>query len=1176
MRKKAFAGKQLLFALLFMSFSNFMNARSQTNKWMVAYTQTAVRQAPGEQARAIPSILSDARRTFDVDFIYESKILPAAKLVMDVDKFRTVEEFLDELLRPYSLKYKKVLAKAYVIYASNAELKKLLTIINRQNGIVPDELLNPSGVNTAAPIVITGRITEGKGTPLEGVSVTIKGSDRGTVTSKDGAFRLEVESENAVLIFSLIGYQSQEMPVGKRTNFQLALLSQSQSLSDVVVVGYGTQKKSVVTGAISSVKASDLENMPVNRVEESLEGRTSGVTIAANSGSPGSASTVTIRGITSINNSTPLYIVDGVPVDVGGIDFLNQSDIASIEVLKDAASAAIYGTRAAAGVILITTKKGKAGAMQVNYTGSLGTQAPSRKLSLLDAAQYAMLRNESSLAAGNGVIFSDPQALGKGTDWQSQIFNDHAGIQNHELSFSGGNDRSVYYTSFGYFDQQGTVTTPISYYKRYTIKMNIAHKIRSWLNFGNNLSYSYIKNQSIGNVNSPFGGPLSSAINLDPITPVVITDPAVLASNPYNSEPVVKDALGRPYGISNYVGQEITNPLAYAQTQQGYNWSHNIVGNVYTEIEPVKGLKFRSSLGAKLAFYGKETFTPLFYLNASTNNITNTSYYRENDQNLIWNWDNTLSYSRDFGLHHLTVLAGTSAQKNSASGANSTFIGLPVTNIGSASMNYNLAAADRVAGGFENQPYALSSIFGRITYDYAEKYLLTAILRRDGSSRFGSDNKYGSFPSVSVGWVPSKENFWPVGNAVNFLKIRAGYGINGNDQSLADFQYISTVSGGRNYAFGNDNIIVGYSPNAPANPGLKWEQTSQADVGLDANLYRYFRLTFDAYDKKTSGMLLQEQIPGYVGASGEPYGNVASLEDKGLELELGFTKKIGSVNLDLSGNASYVTNKITSLGVSNSFFTGATFQSSSYEINRIAVGQPFDAFYGFKTEGIFQNQAQINSYVGKSGQMIQPNAKPWDFKYADLDGDGQITSADRLFLGDPTPHWTFGFTTRAEWKGFYIALVAQGVMGNKIFQGYRRLDIETANYSTEALARWTGPGTSNDYPRLVDGDPNGNFSNPSAFYLHDGAYLRVKVLQLGYAIPRDITDRMHLQKILVYVSGNNLLTFTKYDGFDPEVGGNSGVASSINTGSGNANNYGVDNGVYPAARTLQVGLNVTF
>lgn len=1182
MRRPALTGKLLLFIIVIMGFSNWIDAKAQANLRLVSlkhiggWDQHLSDTNQNLQARDISSLLSEARKMFDVDFIYESRILPPVKVAMDIEKFKTVDEFLSELLSPYSLKYKKVLEKAYVIYSSKTELRRLLTIFNKQSSAVPDKKLHPPEPAEPAHLTITGKILEeNKGTPLEGVSVVIKGSQRGTVTANGGKFRLEVDDPHTILVFSVIGFQPREMEVGNRTDIEVTLASKSQSLNDVVIIGYGTQKKSAVTGAISSLKCSDLENMPVNRIEEALQGRTSGVMVTANSGAPGSPSTITIRGITSINNSNPLYIVDGVPIDVSGLDFLNQADIASIEVLKDAASAAIYGTRAAAGVILITTKKGKVGPMQISYSGVYGSQASTRRLSLLNATQYAALRNESSVAAGNGLIFPNGQALGKGTDWQNTIFNDDARIQNHLLSFSGGNERSTYYTSFGYFDQQGVVTTPISYYKRYTVKLNTAHKIKEWLNFGNNLAYAYIRSQSLGNTNSPFGGPLSSAINMDPVTPVVVTNPAVLARNPYNTEPVIRNAQGQPYGISNYVGQEITNPLAYTQTQQGYNWTHDIVGNVYAEIEPVKNVKYRSSIGAKLAFFGKESFTPLFYLNSSTSNLINTSYYRESDQSLIWNWDNTLSWSYSSGLHHLTALAGTSAQKNTGSGTNATYSGLPVSNLRSASLNYNILPSDRLAGGYENQPYAISSVFGRVTYDYDEKYLLTGILRRDGSSRFGGNNRYGNFPSVSAGWVPTKENFWPVGTHVDFLKIRGGYGVNGNDQSLPDFQFVSTVGGGRNYAFGNNDIIIGYSPNAPGNPALKWEQTSQADVGFDAAFYHVFRVSFDVYDKRTKGMLLQEQIPGYVGAAAEPYGNVASLRDKGLEWELGYTDKVGKVNLDFGMNASYVTNRITSLGMSNSFFTAATFQSSAYEISRIAVGQPLDVFYGFKPLGIFQSQSEVNSYSDKGGKPIQPNARAGDFKYADLNGDGQISSADRTYLGDPTPHWTFGFTARAEWKGFYIDLVAQGVAGNKIFQGYRRLDIQGANYMTKALGRWTGPGTSNDYPRLVDGDPNGNFSNPSSFYLESGAYVRVKVLQFGYSLPKRVTERLHLQKVLLYISGNNLLTFTKYDGMDPEVGGNSGVASAINTGSGSANNYGVDNGIYPAARTVQLGINVT-
>ncbi|MBS1566868.1 MAG: TonB-dependent receptor [Bacteroidetes bacterium] len=1018
-------------------------------------------------------------------------------------------------------------------------------------------------VNANIGIPVSGRVTDQTGAGLEGVSVQIKGTNKGTVTDKEGAFHLEVDNENNILVFSLVGYQPQESMVGKNPTMMLTLVAQTRGLEEVVVVGYGTQKKANVTGSISTVKSTDLEAMPVMRVEQSLQGRTSGLTIASASGAPGSSATVRIRGTTSINNSDPLYIVDGVPIDIGGIDYLNQSDIESIDVLKDAASAAIYGTRAASGVILITTKKGKAGSMRVGYNGYYGTQAPARKLEMLNAKQYATLRNESSMAAGNGIAYSNPDALGVGTDWQSAIFNNSARIQDHELSISGGNDKSTYYASFGFFNQEGIVATDISKYKRFTVRLNSTHKVKPWLNFGNNLGYSHIRSQGLGNTNSEFGGPLSSAINLDPLTPIVVTDPAVANAPPYSTYPklIERDANGNPYGISQLVGQEMTNPLAYIKTRLGnYGWSDNFVGNVYVEIEPVKGLKFRSSIGAKLAFYGSESFTPLFYLSPTVSNQAATVFYRENNKGLIWNWDNTVSYNRSIGDHNFTVLVGTGAQENSASGVNATYNGLQVSNFHDASMNYSLANTNRIAGGFENQPYTLASYFGRVIYDYAGKYLFTGIIRRDGSSKFGSNNKYGNFPSASLGWIASKEEFWPANNVVSFLKVRGSYGVVGNDLSLADFQYVSTVSGGRNYVVGNNSLEIGVSPNAPANPSLKWEQTSQTDIGLDAVLYKYFNLTVDFYQKKTSGMLRQVAIPAYVGATGQPYGNVASLEDKGFEVELGYNNKIGAVNLNVRANASYVKNTITNIGTAK-FLTAGTFQASAYEIGRTVVGQPIASFYGFKTLGIFQTQGEVNSYVGKNGQMIQPNAKPGDFKWADLDGNGSITADDRTFIGDPTPHWAYGFTATAAWKEFDIVAFGQGVAGNKIFQGLRRLDILKANYTTAALKRWTGPGTSNDFPRLSDDDPNKNFSNPSSFYLEDGSYFRIKTIQIGYTLPASLTSKAHLQKLRVYVSGNNLVTFTKYSGFDPEIGGSS---------------YSIDRGVYPQARSFMAGVNLTF
>jgi TonB-linked SusC/RagA family outer membrane protein len=1008
---------------------------------------------------------------------------------------------------------------------------------------------------------------------MAGASVRVKGSDQGTVTDAQGKFMINAQ-RGKVLVISYLGEETQEIKVGDDLSPTIVLADKAGNLEDVVVVGYGTQKKSVVTGAISTIKSKDLDNMPVSRVDQALQGRAAGVTVAQNSGAPGGAPTVNIRGITSINGNTPLYVVDGAVVDVGGLDYLNPADIDNIEVLKDAASTAIYGSRGGPGVILITTKHGKAGTATITYTGSLGTQAPAHKLKLTNATEYATLRNESSVAAGKGILFANPQSLGAGTDWQSQIFDNHALTQNHQLAFSGGSDKGNYYASFGYFDQQGIVAPSISNYKRLTIRVNTEAKVRPWLSIGENLGYAYIRSQGSLNVNSEFGGPLSSAINLDPTTPVVETDPAVLAKAPYNSVDsnfLIRNGLGQYYAVSPNVGQEITNPVAYIQNQQGnYGWSHTLTGNAYITVQPIKGLSFTSSMNVKKAFYGSQSFTPLYYLNSSTNNTTFNDFYRDDDQNLIWNWDNTLTYTHSFGEHHLLVEVGTVAEDHPSNyDVNTTFQGLPVNTFGQASFNYSVPNTQKLGGAYDGQDTRYNSYIGRVTYNYAEKYLLTANFRRDGSSVFGPNNKYGNFPAASLGWVPSKETFWNgVSNTVSYLKVRVGYGLNGNNP-IGPYEYESTIGAGRDYAFGSSGAAaLGYSPNAPANPDLKWEKNGQFDAGFDATLFHHFTATVDYFDKTTSGMLLQVQIPGYVGASGNPTGNVANMWNKGVELELGYTNKIGDVNLSVNGNVTYLQNKVTNIGT-NSFFTGASFQSSSYEISRVTVGQHIDEFYGFKTLGIFQNQADVNNYVGKNG-MIQPNAKPGDFKYADLDGDGTISSADRTWLGNPVPDWLFGFNVSANYKNFDLTIFGQGVAGNKIFQGYRRLDITNANYMSTALNRWTGAGTSNDYPRLVDGDPNGNFSNPSAFYLQNGAYLKIRSARLGYSLPRSITSAAGFSRIYIYVSGDNLLTFTKYNGFDPEIGGSLG----LNTG--NANNYGVDNGVYPTARSFQVGLNVGF
>jgi len=1010
---------------------------------------------------------------------------------------------------------------------------------------------------------VSGTVSDADG-PLPGASVVMKGTNTGVTTDFDGNFSISGGIDNnSILVFSYVGFESQEIVVGNQSIINVQMQEAKGYLDEVVVIGYGSQKKSVVTGAISSIKQSELKDIPITRVEQTLQGRISGITISANSGQPGSSSTVRVRGITTLGNNEPLWVVDGVIVDSGGIGYLNQSDIASVEVLKDAASQAIYGARSAAGVILITTKKGSTGKLRVNYNGYTGVSSAARTLDLLNATQYATLLNEKSVNGGGNVLFTNPESLGIGTNWQSVIFNDNAARTSHELSVSGGNGVSSFYGSFGMTDHEGIVMSNISNYVRKNIRLNSTHKISSKLTIGQTLGYSNEKNVGIGNTNSEFGGPLSSAINLDPITPSVETDPLLTGFAPYTNVGVFADSNGNPYGISSLVAQELTNPLAYQKSRLGqYGWSDNFVGNMYAELELMEGLKIRSTIGAKLAYWGYDSFTPVSYLNAATI-VSQNNISRGTNKGFGWNLENTISYAKQIDDHNFSVLLGQGAYvANITSGETVTYYGIPVDNYKDASFNFSVPIDQIVASAYSGTEHRVTSLFTRLTYDFNEKYLFTAIIRRDGSSRFGSNNKYGYFPSFSAGWVPSREGFWKENNIVNQLKIRGGYGVTGND-NIGDFKYLSTVGGGRNYAVGSaGNITIGNSPDAPSNPDLKWEETSQLNIGFDTRLFNKFTATFDWYKKVTTGILQQVTIPGYVGAIGFPTGNVADMENTGIDLELGYANQFREVNLSLNGNISFIENEVTYLGNNVDFISGGeSIQSTTYPITRTQVGLPIHSFYGFQTNGIFQNQSEIDAYVNSEGVVIQPDARPGDFKWVDVDDDGDIDSDDRDFLGNSLPKVTFGLTLNMDYKNFDLMVFGQGAAGNKIFQGLRRLDVSNANYQTSALGRWVGEGTSSDFPRLTTSDTNNNFSNPSDFYLEDGDYFRLKTVQIGYTLPSSLLDKTGIQRLRIYLTAENLITFTKYSGYDPEIGG--GV-------------MGIDRGYYPQARTNQIGVNLQF
>jgi TonB-linked SusC/RagA family outer membrane protein len=1121
------------------AYSNTLNAQDILNKKIsISLNNTT-----------LVDVLTHLQKNDNVKFIYSSDAINGLQKVSINMENQSLKNVLDQVLKSKGINYEVlqdriVLGKATDAAPLNAAEPVVISTVN---------------ADASTAVTITGKVVDKTGEPIIGASILEKGTTNGVSTDLSGNFKLSVAGPGSILVVAYIGFNNQEVTVGNQTNITITMVEGVKNLTEVVVVGYGTQKKLTVTGAISSVKAADLQDQQVTRIDDALRGRVSGVSVVQSSGAPGSAPTIRIRGVTSRLNSDPLYVIDGVVVDNGGVDNVNPNDIESIEVLKDA-SAAIYGSRASSGVILVTTKKGKKGEPQISYNGYVGVQGPVSKVQLANASQYATLRNEAQTNDGKAPLFANPSSLGTGTNWQDAIFSNSAMIQNHNLSISGATDKANYYTSFGYLDQKGIVTPDISDYKKFNFTTNTSYKFKKWLTVGENFTYTYTRSKSIGNTNSVFGGPLSSALNLDPLTPTVVRDinsqpNAAIYNDPTN--PIVYNAQGLPYGISNYVSQEITNPLAYAQTLAGnYSYATNLLGSAFVEIEPIPGLKIRSQIGAKQAYYGQDGFTPIYYLNSSTKNLSNTSQYQENDRNLTWNLDNTATYSRSFGKHNFTALIGQSAQKSTSSGIGGTFIGEPVNSFADASTGFALPAANRIANGIIVQPHTLASTFGRLTYDYDQKYLFTGIIRRDGSSRFGSNNIYGTFPSAEVGYVMSREDWFPKNSFLDFFKLRGSYGVVGNERALGDFAYAATIGSGRNYVFGNDGLIIGYSPNAPANPNLKWEETKTANIGFDATLFNNLSVTFDIYRKLTQGMLQQVQFPSYAGFSGQPFDNVGNMENKGVELNLGYANQVGEFHYNVSGNISYNHNEITSLGKQINYFTVGTVQSSTYEIGRDAVGQPTGEFYGFQELGVFHSQAEINAYT-KNGQLIQPNAKPGDFKWADTDGDGKITQADRKFLGNPLPTFTYGINFNANYKNFDIKLFGQGVWGNKIYQAYRRLDIASANYPIAALDAWTPANASSNYPRLSDADPNQNFKNPSNFYLQNGAYFRIKTLQLGYTLPQAWLKAADVKRVRVFLSSNNLVTITGYKGYDPEISG------------------GIDMGIYPQARTFMAGLDIT-
>ena len=897
----------------------------------------------------------------------------------------------------------------------------------------------------AQNIQIKGTVVSGTDNePLPGVNVVVKGNtSTGTITDFNGTFTLSAPAD-AILSISYIGFKSQEIAVKGHKDIKIVLQEDSETLDEVVVVGYGVQKKSVVTASIAKVSADDLASTAPVRMDNALKGLASGVTVTSSSGQPGAAAQIRVRGVGTIRTENgaadPLYIVDGMPLE-GGLDYLNPNDIASIEVLKDAASGAVYGARAANGVILVTTKTGKIGKTKVTYDFSYGWQSAWKKRDVLNASEYALMINEGAINAGIAPKFSDPYSYGQGTNWQDEVFNNNAPMMNHQVSVSGASEKVNYLFSLGFYTQDGIVGGNFdrSNYERLTLRSNTQYtlfdesKERNWLNslkVTSNLSYARIKSTNFDD-NSTWGTPLGSALALSPILNVYDeTEEAIKAQfDKYGTTaeytPVYDPRNGKLFSIPGEFG-EMSNPIAKLSLPGDKHWSHKFVANFSAELQLWDNLKFKTSYGADLSFWGYDGYRPLYYLRSGESSTQSSAYSRKED-GTVWQLENVLMYDKSIDKHSFSVLLGQSAKKSSGS-----YLYGSRNNITNYSRPYidastGLAAnADRDAAGAPSVDATLASIFARASYNYDERYMLQVTVRRDGSSRFGPNNHYAVFPSFSLGWNLTNEKF--MNKRPNWLtttKIRLSWGKNGNE-NIGNFKYTVLTSPGNNAIFGSsENVINGVKASGLANPDLKWEESEQLDFGLDFGFFNNaLTFTADYYKKKTNGMLMEMNIPFYVGEA-KPIGNVGKMENSGIELEAAYKFRVSDWNFRVSANASYLKNKLIEYGNESGWENLDSFQGTG-DISRAENGKPFPFFYGYKTAGIFQNTDEVKAYKNDKGELLQPTAVPGDVRFVDVDGNGIIDANDRTDIGKGMPDWTFGFNLGVSWKNFDLNMMWQG------------------------------------------------------------------------------------------------------------------------------------------------------
>ena len=1021
-------------------------------------------------------------------------------------------------------------------------------------------------------IAVTGVVTDESGEAMPGVNILIKGSTVGVVTDTNGKFSIQIPNRDAILVFSFIGYVNKEIPVGDSNNFQITLVEDIQQFDEVVVIGYGVLKKKLITGATLQVKGEQIAALNTVNTLGALQGQTPGVNITKVNGKPGEGFHVVVRGLGTIGDSRPLYIIDGV---VGAdINVLNPTDIESIDILKDAASAAIYGARAANGVILVTTKQGRSGKAVVQYDGYVGVQNIYKKAQLLNAKEYAFIMNEANMSDGRPLwdfaslvpnwskIQDDTW---EGTNWLEEMMNKDAPIQNHALNITGGTDRSVYSLGLGYTAQDGIIggKNIESKYQRFTTRINTEHTLFKYKDFdllkvGENLTFAYTKKRGLDiGTDDIYWNDINNALKANPFQPAYHDD-------------------GSFHGAVPWYPEEM-NPMAdlYYGRSLSTNNDYYLKGNVYMTLQPIKNLIYRMSFSTTYSAGNRRGYSPSFYLDplhfrdAEEDQVSTDMY-----MGLSWLFENTLSYDFQlFSAHHFNVLTGMSAERwglgESMYGVNT---GSIFTDFEHAYLG-NTKKIDPARTGVGGNPWGkggILSYFGRINYDYRERYMASIVLRSDGSSNFAKGHRWGIFPSVSAGWDISRESFMESTNSwLNQLKIRASWGQNGN-QSIPNFQYLSTISfNGVEYFFGTNKTdkTTGAYPDILANPNVTWETSEQTDIGLDASFLKH-RLTFvfDWYNKLTKDWLVRAPILDTYG-TGAPYINGGDVRNRGIEVSIGWNDNIGGLRYGVRANISKNVNKV--LRIANEegiiYGPGGILSEGTDELFRAQVGYPIGYFVGYKTNGIFQNEREVQEYVNKDGQKVLPEARPGDLRYIDENGDGKITPDDRVKLGNPHPDMTFGFSFNADWKGFDLSVMTNGMLGFQIAKSYRSFaSMPRQNYTRDIFGYWHGEGTSNTIPRLTSGT-HIDWQYISERFIENGDYLRISNITFGYDFKR-IMKNIPISQLRLYLAVQNLYTFTNYSGMDPEIGygGDEDWAS------------GIDLGYYPSPRTVMVGVSVKF